>query len=125
VADDVKFYPKGEIALGGTLNEITRVNIRSASGTRLKHSIAKTPSGYVRGNREVSVSFSMEMPEGGQERDWFADWLSGSKKVAAVKLPGETRILNIVVSEESVSMSPEDAVQREISAVGWWSKGST
>ena len=121
MADEVKYYPKGEVSLGGTLHEVTRVSVRSSNGIRLTHTITRSPAGWKKGVKEVTCSLSMEMPEGGQERDWFAKWLDGqSPDAMGVKLPGETRVLYLLVNEESLNMSPEDAVQREIGTVGWW-----
>lgn len=120
MADEQKFYPRGEVSIGGTLKEITGVSVSTNRGVRLTHSIAMSPSGWSSGNKEVTGTFDMEIPEGGQERDWFEAWRNNSRLVATVKLPGETRILNIVVGQEQIQMRSDGPVTRNISFVGWW-----
>jgi hypothetical protein len=125
MADDtiLPVYPRGDVSLGGgSLVTVKDVRVTARSGRRLKHSLRRTPSGVTEGQRELDVALSVEIPETGDERDWWALFLSGTKQSIRLKLPGQTREIIAVLSEESFGMTVEDAIQHGLTFIGWWSR---
>ena len=69
----LEFYPRGQLSLGagGRLNQVTDLSVTADNGAKLKHSLARSPSGFSKSVNDLQGSFNAEIPKSGMERDYF------------------------------------------------------
>lgn len=119
MADDFKRYPKGVISHKvGDLQQCTTFKVSSKNGAKLKHTLRRTPSGYVLGVQEVTLSFELEIHEDGPERDFYSSHKSGAKESFRLKFPGETYKFTGVSTTHDMDSPLDDAVKKSLEYVG-------
>ena len=119
MANDLLDYPRGQISLGtGKLAQATMTRMTYTQGRRLKHTIRRSPSGFVTGNHEVSGSISTIIDEEGPERDYFALVKSGAQKQFRYEIPGQGVVVVGVFSQVSAEIPTDDAVSVSADFVG-------
>ena len=116
---EIPLYPRGQISFGaGDLVQVTNVTFAYTHGTKLKHTLKRSPSGKVLGNQELSGKFDCEIDQDGPERDYFARVASGEEVNMRLKLPNLTKnIVGVLVSIDG-DMPLDDAVKLTINWVG-------
>lgn len=120
MADDMKTYPRGRIAMGsGDLIDVTDVKHDVSNDASLVHTL-RTPkgAGVVQKTEKTTVSFNAVVSEDGPERDYMKDLKSGRIRQIRLKIPGETLTVNGMVSKRSLEIPLDDAVKYSIEFVG-------
>src|SRR5574341_163494 len=119
MADDMKLYPRGAIAMGnGDLIDVTNVKVDKSNGLKLQHTLRQKGAGLSMGVEETMVSFDALVSEDGPERDYLKMLKKGTIKQLRVKLPCETLTINGTVSKRSVEIPLDDAVKYTIEFIG-------
>ncbi len=119
MADEMKLYPHGSIAMGnGDLIQVINVKLDFKNGAKLKHTLRKTPSGVTIGTKECSVSFDFEVDEDGEERDYMEFCQAGTIKQLRLKIPGKTYTVNGVYDSVSIEAPLDDAVKGSCNFIG-------
>lgn len=119
MADDLKIYPRGQLALGnGDLVQVTNVKHVTKNNGKLVHTIRQSPSGVVKGVTDGELSFDAVCDEDGFERDYFKLIMDGTIKQFRVKVPGETISFTGMATERSLELPMDDAVKYSINVVG-------
>jgi hypothetical protein len=119
MSDELLNYPRGTVATGnGDLTQVTNLKGKYSNGAKLKHSLRKSPSGYTLGVKECSGSFDLEIPESGEERDYWSLVKDGTVKRLRIKIPGTTKAINIVVSDLDFELPSDDAIKETVSFIG-------
>lgn len=119
MSQDLPIFPRGTVAMGsGDLTQVTTFKIKITNGAKLKHSLRKSPSGVTFGHREVSGSFDVEVPEAGEERDYWEMVAAGTIKTLRIKIPGRTLAVTIATSDIEMELPSDDAIKQTVSYVG-------
>jgi hypothetical protein len=119
MADDMKLFPKGAIAMGnGDLIDVINVKIDQSNGAKLQHTIRQKGAGISLGVEETTVSFDAISSEDGAERDYLKLLKKGTIKQLRIKVPGETMTVNGMVSKRSLEIPLDDAVKYTIEFIG-------
>jgi hypothetical protein len=118
--DDLPDFPKGQFSMtpGGQLRQVTQVNMRLANGAKLKHSLAVSPSGFVKGTKDLGGSFTMEVPRKGLERDILENIDKATPQQGRLEIPGTAIVAKIVLTNADITASTEDAVQFRVDYIG-------
>lgn len=112
MADTFKRYPKGVISHKvGDLQQCTNFKLSVKNGAKLKHTLRRSPSGWVLGTVEGTLSFDMEIDEDGPERNFHRALISGEAQGFRLKFPGETFKITGVVSSRDIDAPLDDAVK--------------
>lgn len=119
MADNLKKYPRGQIGHGaGQLISVENVTLDMNFNTKLKHTLARTPSGYVSGSQESTLSFKINISEDGPERDFYAMLKSQTVQGFRLLCPGGlTFRVSGVVSKNKYDLPLDDAVTADIELV--------
>lgn len=89
MSESLEKYPRGQIGHGpGALVEVENVKLTNTANGKLKHTLARSPSGYTTGTREAMLSFKMLIGENGPERDFWTALEAGSVESFRLLLPG-------------------------------------
>jgi hypothetical protein len=119
VSDDLAQYPRGAVAMGnGDLIQVTSVKLKITNNAKLKHTLRKSPSGFVLGHLECSGSMEIEIPETGVERDYWEMVVNGAVNQVRLKLPADTRAVNIVASSMDIELPSDDAIKQTVEFIG-------
>jgi hypothetical protein len=119
MSDELQQFPRGVVAMGnGDLTQVTNLKVKASNNAKLKHSLRKSPSGFVLGNKECSGSFDLDVPETGEERDWWGMVKDGTVKQLRIKIPGTTKAINIVASDLDLELPTDDAIHETVSFIG-------
>jgi hypothetical protein len=119
MSDDLAQYPRGAVAMGnGDLIQVTNVKLKLSNGAKLKHTLRKSPSGFVLGHLECSGSMEIEIPETGAEKDYWTMVQNGDVNQIRLKLPADTRAVNIVASSMDLELPSDDAIKQTVEFVG-------
>ena len=116
MADNLKKYPRGQIGHGaGQLISVENVTLDMNFNTKLKHTLARSPSGYTTGTREAMLSFKMNIGESGPERDFWSALESQTVQGFRLLLPGGlTFRITGVTSKFDIDVPLDDAVSVEL-----------
>jgi hypothetical protein len=115
MADTLKRYPRGQIGHGsGALISVENAKLAINPNVKLKHTLARTPSGYTTGVQEATLSFKMNIDEDGPERDFYASLKVGSIENFRLLIPGVTWRVNGPISKHDVDVPLDDAVTIDI-----------
>lgn len=122
---ELKVYPRGQISFGpGDLVQAINVTFTSTSNAKLVHTLKKTPSGVVLGNREFTGKFDTVIDEDGPEREYFDRVRAGQRVTARLKLPGNvTKVSEIVLTSIDGEMPLDDSVKLTVNFIGVLQKG--
>jgi hypothetical protein len=113
-------YPKARIALGaGDLVQVTKFNLKTTNGAKLKHTLRRRGAGKTMGVVESTLSFDLDVDEDGIERDYLDMILTGEDQTVSIKLPGgETRTFVGTATSETVDQPIDDACTVSIEMIG-------
>lgn len=116
MSESLQRYPRGQIGHGsGALVEVENVKLSITTNTKLKHTIARSPSGYTTGTNEATLSFKMNIGEFGQERDFYTSLINGVVESFRLMLPGGlTFRVTGPVSKTDYDVPLDDAVSVDI-----------
>lgn len=116
MSDSLGKYPRGQIGHGsGALVEVENVKLTNTTNTKLKHTLARSPSGYTTGTREAMLSFKMNVGESGPERDFWSALESQTVQGFRLLLPGGlTFRITGVTSKFDIDVPLDDAVSVEL-----------
>lgn len=119
MGDSLQRYPRGQIGHGsGALVEVENVDLDVKTNSKLKHTLARTPSGYTTGTREATLSFKMNIGENGPERDFYTALDNGSVQGFRLLLPGAlTFRVTGVVNSNKYGVPLDDAVTVDIEVI--------
>jgi hypothetical protein len=119
MGDSLQRYPRGQIGHGsGALIEVENVDLDVKTNSKLKHTLARTPSGYTTGTREATLSFKMNIGENGPERDFYTALDNGSVQGFRLLLPGAlTFRVTGVVNSNKYGVPLDDAVTVDIEVI--------
>lgn len=113
------YYPGGALANGnGELEHVANAKLDINTNTALVHMLSKSPSGYKRGNKDVSGSFDGEIPATGEEKNWINEALLGTPQTFRFKIPNSVKIIKGVLSTVGYTMAAGDTVKYSIAFVG-------
>jgi hypothetical protein len=119
MSDDLLLFPRGVVAMGnGDLTQVVNLKGKYSNNAKLKHTLRKSPAGYTLGVKECSGSFDLEIPETGEERDYWSLVKAGTVKQLRIKLPGTTKAINIVVSDLDFELPSDDAIKETVGFIG-------
>lgn len=119
MADDQKFYPKGQIAMGsGDLIDVTNVRHEITNNGKQIHTLRQSGAGMFRGNEETTVSFDATVSEDGPERDYLKMVKKGQIKQLRIKIPGETLTVNGMATKRSLEFSTDNEIKFSIEFKG-------
>ena len=118
--EELQEYPSGQLSIspGGRMRQVTSVNIKESNGRRLTHSLAATPAGYINGVKDVSGSFSMEIPKKGIERGEFIDVQTAKQKQARLEIPGNAIVIQMVITEVDIKIGTGESVKVDFNYIG-------
>jgi hypothetical protein len=102
----------------GDLIQVTNVKLKVTNNAKLKHTLRKSPSGFVLGHTECSGSMEIEIPEIGAERDFWTMVKEGEVNQIRLKLPADTRAVNIVASSLDIELPSDDAIKQTVEFIG-------
>jgi hypothetical protein len=118
----LEFYPRGQLSLdaGNRLNQVTDLSVTADNGAKLKHSLARSPSGFSKSVNDLQGSFNAEIPKSGMERDYFTLLESDENAVVQgrVEVPGAGLVLEVVIKSVQLTVSMEDAVKYACTFIG-------
>lgn len=121
MADTLKEYPRGSVAMGsGDLASVSNLKVKFSNGAKLVHTIRESPSGVVRGHKEVSGTFDVVVDSAGEERDWWGLVKSGEVKQFRVKMPGEVKNIAIASSDVDLEIPSDGPISETVAFVGKW-----
>lgn len=116
---DLKLYPTGQIGFGsGNLKEATLGRWSFVNGANLRHSLAKTPSGFTLGNKEVTGSIEFEVSETGLERSVVDDVENGQRRNFRFKDATDTYEIQGVINQVDWETSRGDAIRVVANFIG-------
>lgn len=119
MADDLKVYPRGQLALGnGDLAQVHNVKHTVKNNGKLVHTIRQSPSGVTQGVKDTELTFDAVCDEDGFERDYFKMIMDGTIKQFRVKVPGETISVSGMATERSTELPVDDAIKYSIHVIG-------
>ena len=117
--DKLPMFVKGQISIGnGQLQFATTAKFSASNGAKLKHSMRRSPSGFVLGHNEVTGSLELDLTADGPERDWLKFLVKGEMKQALFEIPNMDTALNIVVSSTDIDMPSDDAIHQTVAFIG-------
>jgi hypothetical protein len=123
--NETRRFPRGQIALGsGDLQQAIVARFTFTNNGKLKHSLRRSPSGYVLGTRDCSGSFELEIDEDGPEIDVFDAIKSGEFKNFRYKMPKIVKTIEGILVSVDVELPIDDAVKFTVSWVGKLKDGS-
>jgi hypothetical protein len=112
-------YPKGQIGYGsGNLKQCTNAKFSLNRNAKLKHSIAKSPSGICYGHEELSGTLEFEVDETGIERDLIDDLKRGKRRNFRFKDAISTDEINGVLTSFDKEIPSDDAVKISVGFIG-------
>ena len=124
-AQELKRYPRGQIAIGnGDLQQAVLARFTFTNNAKLKHTLRKTPSGFVLGTREATGSFDLEIDEDGPEREVFEAIRGGEIKNFRYKMPTITKTIEGIFVSVDVEEPLDDAVKFTVNWIGKLKEGS-
>lgn len=116
---ELKLYPRGQLSFGpGDMAQVTSVRMSFTNSGKLKHTLKKSPSGKVLGNKEVSGSFDMEIDEDGPEREVFDRIRTGSDVNLRLKIPKVTKNIVVFLTSVDLDIPLDDAVKFTVNYLG-------
>jgi hypothetical protein len=119
MADDQKFYPKAQLALGnGDLMDVFNVRHEITNNGKQIGTLRKPGAGVFKGNEESMVNFDAYCSEDGYERDYLKMIKKGQIKQLRFKVPGETLTVNGMATKRSTESSTDDAIKYSIEFKG-------
>ena len=119
MSDELLNYPRGTVAMGnGDLTQIVNLKGKYSNNAKLKHTLRKSPSGFTLGHRECSGTFDLEIPETGEERDYWTMVKEGQVKQLRIKIPGTTKAINIIASDLDFELPSDDAIKESVGFIG-------
>lgn len=122
---ELKRYPRGQIAIGnGDLQQASLARFTFTNNGRLKHTLRKTPAGFVLGTREASGSFELQVDEDGPELQVFEAIRAGEIKNFRFKLPQITKTIEGIFTSVDVEEPLDDAVKFTVNFIGKLKEGS-
>lgn len=112
-------YPRGAIGHGpGAMVEVENVKLTKTNNAKLKHTLARSPSGFTLGTNESELTFKMLVSETGPERDFVTSLKNGVAEDFRLLLPGgETWRITGPVSKYDIDVPLDDAVSVDLSVV--------
>lgn len=116
MAETLAKYPRGQIGHGpGPLVDVETVKLTKTNNAKLKHTLARTPSGYTTGTVEAMLTFKMLVSESGPERDFATSLKNGSAENFRLLLPGgNTWEITGVTSKHDIDVPLDDAVSIDL-----------
>ena len=119
MADELKLYPVGRLALGnGDLVQVTNIRHRVSNNGAVKHTMRRSASWIARGPLDTELSFDAVSDEDGFERDYWRLLRTGTKKQFRIKIPRETINVTGMVSERTIETSTDDVIKYSITVIG-------
>ena len=123
--NELKNYPRGQIAIGnGDLQQATLARFNYTNNGKLKHTLRKSPSGFVLGTTECTGSFDLEIDEDGPERQAFDRITDGVVTNFRFKMPLVTKTIEGIMTSVDVEEPLDDAVRFSVSFIGKLKQGS-
>lgn len=117
--DVLPYYEKGRLAMGsGDLMDVFNVDIELKDGSKLLHTLRKSPAGFVQGTYETTGSFDTYIAPEGPEADWLAGVQGRSVNQFRLKLSGITVTIDAKIDSVKVKQAVDDATQFNISFIG-------
>lgn len=119
MSESLQKYPRGAIGHGsGALVEVENVGLDIKTNTKLKHTIARSPSGYTMGTNEATLTFKMNIGENGAERDFYTSLATGNVEGFRLLLPGSlTFRVTGVVTGTKYDLPLDDAVTVDVEVI--------
>lgn len=119
MSESLQKYPRGSIGHGsGALVEVENVDLDIKTNTKLKHTIARSPSGYTMGTNEATLTFKMNIGETGPERDFYSALVAGTVQGFRLLLPGSlTFRVTGVVTGNKYALPLDDAVTVDVEVI--------
>lgn len=115
MSDELKKYPRAQIGHGaGQLMQAENVKLSINPNVKLKHTLARTPSGYVTGTREATLSFKLNIDEDGPERDFYTALNNSTVENFRLMVPGITWRVSGPISKHDIDGPLDDAVTIDI-----------
>lgn len=116
MAENLEKYPRGQIGHGsGALVQVENVKVTNTPNGKLKHTLARSPSGYTTGTREAMLSFKMLIGETGPERDFWSALEAGNVENFRLLLPGGlTYRISGFLNKFDIDVPLDDAVSVEL-----------
>jgi hypothetical protein len=119
MADDLKLFPRGSIALdSGDLMDVTNVKVTQKRDVKTVDTLRATAAGIFIGHESTSLSFEAVCPSTGPERDYYAMLRTGKIKTFRIKIPGETFAVVGAVSQRVLDLPSDAPLKYNIEAVG-------
>ena len=120
MADKLKIYPTGSIAMGnGNLLQVTNVrHMVKTAGSKIIHTIQQAARGVFRGPEESELSFDAVVDEDGYERDYLKMVKNGTIRQLRLKVPGETIAFEGMAHERSQEFAVDNAIKYAIAMIG-------
>lgn len=112
-------YPKAAIAMdNGDLVQVTNFTINANNNAKMKSTLRRRNSGVTTGTFEGQVTFDMEVPASGFERDYFTLVSSAQMKQLRVKLPGgDTFVCEGVYQQIQGEQPADDAFKASLTFI--------
>jgi len=120
MADKLKIYPKGAIAMGnGNLLQVTNVrHVVKTSGSKVIHTLQQSARGVFKGPEESELSFDAMSDEDGFERDYLKMVKNGTIRQLRLKVPGETIAFEGAATERSLELAVDNGVKYSVAMIG-------
>lgn len=116
---ELQNHPRGQIVYAGSqLMSATLGKFTLNPNVSLKHTLARTPNGYVYGVQDCSGSFEVDTPETGPERDWIAEVQAKKVKKITFEIPTLQYEIEMVLGQVDMDVPLDNAVHFVINFVG-------
>jgi hypothetical protein len=112
-------YPKAKAAFGaGDLQDVYDVNLANTDGRKLVATLRRNPAGWTEGARSTNLTLKSAISEEGFERSYLKKWQKGDTVQIRVKVPGQTLVVEGVLTNPIVTSNVDNFIDFTISLLG-------
>lgn len=112
-------YPPGQLAIGaGELEHVATAKLDAANNAKLMHTLKSSPSGWTKGNNDLSGSFDGFVPSTGEELKLIKLVAQGKKQTFRFKIPGEVFVIVGVLTSVNYTMAAGESTNYSANFIG-------
>lgn len=112
-------FPKARAAFGaGDLQDVYDVNLAATDGRKLVSTLRRNPAGWTDGSRSTNLTLKSAISADGFERSYLKTWQKGDVVQIRIKVPGQTLVVEGVLTNPIVTANVDNFIDFTISILG-------
>ncbi len=119
MSEQMLFFPKAKAAFGaGDLQDVYDTNLASTDGRKLVPTLRRNPAGWTEGAHSTNLTLKSAISEEGFERSYLKKWKKGDIVQIRLKVPGQTLVVEGVLTNPVVTSNVDNFIDFTISLLG-------